>query len=67
MAETKRERQEQATLGNIFSVERAGDLLGGIPYSTVRAWVASGKLDAIRVGRRWMITRQSLERLLERG
>jgi excisionase family DNA binding protein len=67
MAETKRARQGQATLGNLFSVERAGDLLGGIPYSTVRSWVAAGKLDATRVGRRLMITRQSLERLLERG
>ena len=67
MAETKRARQGQARLGDIFSIERAGDLLGGVPYSTMRAWVRGGKLDAIRVGRRWMITRQSLERLLERS
>ena len=67
MMETSKGQPEQATLGDLFTVERAGDLLGGVPYSTIRGWVTSGKLDAIRIGRRWMVTRQSLERLLERS
>jgi len=58
------QQQEQPLLGNVFTLERAGDLLGGVPASTLRGWILAGRLDALRAGRRWLVTRRSLERFL---
>jgi excisionase family DNA binding protein len=56
-----------ATLGNVYTLARAGDLLGGVAPSTLRGFINDGRLDAVRVGRRWLVTRESLERLLREG
>ncbi|MFN8027971.1 MAG: helix-turn-helix domain-containing protein [Acidimicrobiia bacterium] len=42
------------------------DALGGVSESTVRRLIASGYLESAKVGRRRMVTAESLERLLER-
>ncbi|MCS7080471.1 MAG: helix-turn-helix domain-containing protein [Meiothermus sp.] len=47
-----------------FSVEEAAQLLGLHP-NTVRNLIARGELKATRVGRRILIPRIALERLLE--
>ncbi len=46
-----------------YSVEEAAEMLG-IARSTAYELVARGELDAIRLGRRIMISRPTLEQLL---
>jgi excisionase family DNA binding protein len=58
---------QTSLLGNLLTLARAGDLLGGVPAATLRGFIAAGRLDAVRVGRRWLVTRESLDHLLARG
>ena len=62
---------KEAALGHLYTLERAGDLLGGISPTTLRLWLHRGKLTGFRLGRKWVIPRSSLERFIreasERG
>ena len=50
----------------LYSVDRAAEVLGGISVWTVRAWLTSGKLQRTKVGRRTMIRQSELEAFLQR-
>jgi excisionase family DNA binding protein len=47
-----------------FSVEEAGCEILGLSKCSAYAAANSGELPAIRVGRRWIVPRYALERLL---
>lgn len=47
-----------------YSAEEAGKILH-VQGRTVRQWIADGKIKGVRVGRRWIITREALEDYLE--
>lgn len=47
-----------------YSVREAGALLGGIHPSTVRRWIASGHLRAVKIGRRAVIAERELRRFI---
>jgi excisionase family DNA binding protein len=59
MLTTPEHKPERATL----TVDEAGTLLG-LSRSTAYRAVQAGQLPAIRVGRRWLIPRAAIERLL---
>jgi excisionase family DNA binding protein len=46
-----------------FSVEEAAAMLSLSPW-TIRAWIRQGKLSAIKLGRRVVVTREALRDLL---
>ena len=52
--------------GKLYSVEDAAVLLGGISKWTVYAWLAKGKIQRTKVGRRTMISGQHLRAFLDR-
>jgi excisionase family DNA binding protein len=45
---------------NVYTVSDLCERLQLHP-DTVRAWIASGRLDAFKVGRRWRIPREALK------
>ena len=47
----------------IYSVEEAGKLLG-IGRSAAYEAARSGELPVIRIGRRWLVSKQALDRML---
>ncbi|WP_128933578.1 helix-turn-helix domain-containing protein [Bradyrhizobium zhanjiangense] len=47
-----------------FTVEEAGCEILGLSKCSAYAAANSGELPAIRVGRRWIVPRHSLERML---
>jgi excisionase family DNA binding protein len=49
-----------------FTVEEAGCDILGLSKCSAYAAVNSGELPAIRIGRRWIVPRHTLERLLSR-
>jgi len=49
----------------LYSLQAAGDRLGGISRHTVRAWIKAGKLRPVRVGvRRLMLAETELHRFV---
>jgi excisionase family DNA binding protein len=50
----------------LFTTDEAAELLKVHP-ETVRNWIRSGALAAIKVGRHWRVKRVDLERIAERG
>jgi len=55
-------RVQQMTIG----VKEAAERLG-VSHWAVRRWIKSGKLRAVRLGRRVLIEPAELERLVEQG
>jgi Helix-turn-helix domain len=51
----------------LFSVEEAGRLLGGISPWTLRKHVAAGNVKVTRIGRRVFITTEEFERIRRDG
>jgi len=49
----------------LHSVESAAQFLGGISPSTIRAWLSSGKLRRVKVGRRTFVYESDLAALIE--
>jgi excisionase family DNA binding protein len=49
-----------------FTVEEAGCDILGLSKCSAYAAVNSGELPAIRIGRRWIVSRHALERMLSR-
>jgi excisionase family DNA binding protein len=47
-----------------FTVEEAGCEILGLSKCSAYAAVNSGELPAIRIGRRWIVPRHALERIL---
>ena len=47
----------------IYTVEEAGKLLG-IGRSAAYEAARSGELPVIRIGRRWLVSKQALDRML---
>ena len=52
---------------NLYSVEEAARLLGGISKWTVHAWLAKGRLQRTKVGSRTMIRESELARVIQDG
>ena len=50
-----------------YSLEDAGKALGGISVKTLHRWEREGKLTMTRLGRRTVVRRAELERVLEEG
>jgi excisionase family DNA binding protein len=46
--------------GRVYTVPEICERLQLHP-DTVRAWIASGRLDAFKVGRRWRVPREALK------
>lgn len=49
--------------GHLYNVQEAAVLLG-IKVRTVRQWIASGKLTAVKNGKQWMINESEIDRIL---
>ena len=49
-----------------FSIDAAGEYLGGAGRNTVYGLLKAGELDSFQVGARRFISRQSLDALIER-
>lgn len=45
----------------------ADELQGRVTVRTVTEWCATGKLPALRAGRKWLVTRRALEAFLRAG
>ena len=52
---------------NLYSVEEAARLLGGISKWTVHAWLAKGRLQRTKVGSRTMIRESELAKVIHDG
>jgi excisionase family DNA binding protein len=48
-------------LERLFSIEEAAKWLGGVSPWTIRSWIATGRLQKTKVGRRTMISEGELE------
>ena len=55
---------EPEPAGGAYTVEGAGRRLGGIGRTTVYELIAAGKLEAVKLGSRTLITAASIEALL---
>lgn len=49
-----------------YNLEEVSELYP-VKVRTLRAWIYSGKLRASKVGRRWMIGKVEMERIVEAG
>jgi len=54
-------------MDNLYSVDEAARLLGGLSKYTIHAWLSSGKLQRTKVGRRTMIRESELLKVVEDG
>jgi excisionase family DNA binding protein len=54
-------------LENLYSVEEAARLLGGISKWTVHAWLSKGRLQRTKVGGRTMIRESELAKFIKDG
>ncbi len=52
---------------NLYSVEEAARLLGGISKWTIHAWLTKGRLQRTKVGSRTMIRESELAKIIEDG
>jgi excisionase family DNA binding protein len=57
---------EVENVEGLFSVERAAQVLGISPW-TVRRYIASNRISAVRIGRRVLLEQQELQRIIEDG
>jgi excisionase family DNA binding protein len=48
----------------VHSLRDAAVQLGGLHESTLRRWIAEGRLEALRLGRRVVITEEELRRFV---
>lgn len=51
----------------LVDVKGAAKALGGVGESTLRRWIAQGKLPVVRLGRRVLIRREALDEMIERA
>ena len=51
----------------LFSVRAAAVYLGGLSPLTVHAWLSEGRLRRVKIGRRTMVKRSELDRLIAAG
>jgi len=49
----------------LFNVNGVAEKLGGLGLSTVRKLIVEGKLPAIKIGRRVMVTEEALAKFIE--
>ncbi len=49
----------------LFDLKTARRKLGGVGDSTLRRWIAEGRVPAVRLGRRVFIRREALAELIE--
>lgn len=54
-------------MDKLYSVPEAAEKLGGISPSTVRAWLTRGRLARTKIGRRTMISQETLENFIRHG
>lgn len=54
---------EKTSLPDVLFLDEVSRLLR-VPVTTLRAWARSGRLPAVRIGRRYMVCRCELEALL---
>jgi excisionase family DNA binding protein len=50
----------------LFNIDEAADMLRVSPW-TIRAFIRDGKLNVVKIGRRVLLERSELERLVEAG
>lgn len=50
---------------NLYSIDSAAKMLGGISRHTIVSWLTKGKLQRTKVGHRTMIRESELQRFLE--
>jgi excisionase family DNA binding protein len=50
-----------------YSVEAAGEILGGLSPRTLYNWAAQGKIRKVKVGGHFMIAESELKRVLSEG
>ena len=48
----------------VHSLREAATQLGGLHESTLRRWIADGRLEALKLGRRVVITDEELRRFV---
>ncbi|OLD63922.1 MAG: hypothetical protein AUF65_00810 [Chloroflexi bacterium 13_1_20CM_50_12] len=50
----------------LLTLQEAGDILGVSSY-TVREWINQGKLEGVRIGVRWKVRPEAIERYIDRN
>lgn len=50
----------------LHNLDEAAKLLGGINPSTLRRWIAQGKVPVVRFGRRVMVSQEAIDDLVRR-
>ena len=58
---------ETVSEARLFSVEEAGQVLGGISPWTLRKHIAVGNVKVTRIGRRVLLTAEEIERIRQEG
>lgn len=53
-------------MGKLFSVHETASLLG-LHAKTVERWCRQGEIAAVRLGTRWRVSAQELERIAREG
>ena len=48
----------------VYSLKEASSRLGGVHESTLRRWIADGRIEALKLGRRVVITDEELRRFV---
>ncbi len=56
----------QPLLGDVVDKQEAADLLR-VSHWTISAWLSQGKLRRVKVGRRTLIPKSDLEKILQDG
>ena len=51
----------------LYSVKGAAEFLGGLSVFTIRAWLSQGRLRPTKIGRRTMIRKSELQRIISNG
>lgn len=55
-----------SNLPEIFTSKQICDYLS-VSDNTLYSWIQAGKLQAVKIGRNWYITRAEIERILKEG
>ncbi len=50
----------------LYTVQEVSDILR-VHYTTMYAWIASGKVNAVKVGRKLLITSNELDNIIKNG
>lgn len=51
----------------LYSLQQAGEALGGVSSWTLRAHIARGSIKTVRIGRRVFLSEKTVQQISERG